>query len=242
MLKKTVAFGETMLRLAPPNHERILQTPYFMATFGGSEANAAVTLASLGAPAAYVTVLPERHPVAEALVTQLRSFGVDPSRIVRGPGRMGVYYMEIGAGQRPYKVVYDREYSSMALAKPGDIDWDKALADAGWFHISGITPALSASAAALSLEAVREARSRGLTVSCDLNYRKGLWKWGKPAADVVRELMAYVDVAVANEEDVQMTLGIPLEEYLRAPRIDVAEYERLTCRVLSEFPTCAGFR
>src|SRR5207245_10658850 len=126
--------------------------------------------------------------------------GMDTSGILRAQGRMGVYYVAAGANQRPSKVVYDRDYSAIALAKPGDIPWDKALEGAGWFHITGITPALSASAAELALESVRKAKEKGLTVSCDLNYRKNLWKYGKPAADVMREMVKFVDVAIANGE------------------------------------------
>ena len=143
---------------------------------------------SFGLPAAYVTVLPDANPIADAAIGELRRFGVDTSHIVRGKGRMGIYYLEAGANQRPSKVVYDRANSAIALAKPGDIDWDRAFEGAGWFHITGITPAISASAAELSLESMKKAREKGLTVSCDLNYRKNLWKYGKTAAEVMREL------------------------------------------------------
>src|SRR5207249_3959999 len=193
MAKTTVTFGEIMLRLAPPGLERLLQSPQFVATFGGGEANVAVAVAQLGLPAAYVTVLPDANPIADAAIGELRRFGVDTSRIVRGKGRVGIYYLEAGANQRPSKVVYDRERSAISLAKPGDIDWDKALEGAGWFHITGITPAISATAAELALESVAKARAKGITVSCDLNYRKNLWKWGKTAAQVMRELMQSVD-------------------------------------------------
>src|SRR6478672_3160113 len=159
--KTTVTFGEIMLRLAPPGFERILQTGQFVATFGGGEANVAVALSQLGLPAAFVTVLPDKNPIADAVVGELRRFGVDTSRIVRGKGRMGVYYVEAGANQRPSKVVYDRAASAISLAKPGAIDWDRALHDAGWFHVTGITPAISSSAADLALEAVKKARSKG---------------------------------------------------------------------------------
>src|SRR6478672_8905675 len=174
----TVTFGEIMLRLAPPGLERYLQTPQFVATFGGGEANVAVALAQFGMPAAFVTVLPSANPIADACIGELRRFGVDTSKIVRAKGRMGIYYLEAGANQRPSKVVYDRDNAAIGLAKPGDIDWDSALEGAGWFHITGITPALSASAADLALESVQKAGSNGITVSCDLNYRKNLWKWG----------------------------------------------------------------
>jgi 2-dehydro-3-deoxygluconokinase len=240
MLKTTVCFGEIMLRLAPPGFERILQSPRFVATFGGGEANVAVALASFGAPAAYVTVLPGGNPVADAAVAELRGRGVDTSRIVRGKGRMGIYYLETGANQRPSKVVYDRDGSAIALAKPGDIDWDGALEGAGWFHITGITPAISASAAALSLEAVKKAQARGITVSCDLNYRKNLWKWGKPAVEVMRELVGLADIAIANEEDVQMALGIQAQVDVESGELDLEQYRKLSAKVLAELPNLRG--
>jgi 2-dehydro-3-deoxygluconokinase len=231
----TVTFGEIMLRLAPPGFERFLQTPQFVATFGGGEANVAVTLASFGLPAAYVTVLPDKNPIADAAIGELRRMGVDTSKIVRGKGRVGIYYLEAGANQRASKVVYDRGQSAIALAKPGDIDWDRVFQGAGWFHITGITPAISASAADLALESVRKAREKGLTVSCDLNYRKNLWKWGKPAVEVMREMVKYVDVVIANEEDVQMTLGIQAEVDVHSGSLDHAQYQKLTDKVLEEY-------
>jgi 2-dehydro-3-deoxygluconokinase len=148
---------------------------------------------------------------------------------------MAVYYVENGANQRPSKVVYDREYSSIALAKPGDINWDDALKDAGWFHVTGITPAISASAADLALEAVKKAREKGITVSCDLNYRKNLWKWGKPAAEVMRELVKSIDIAIANEEDVQMALAMDAGVNVHSGKLDRSQYEKLTSRVLGDF-------
>ena len=232
MSKPTVTFGEFMLRLAPPGMERFLQSPLLVATFGGGEANVAVALASLGAPAAYVTVLPEKNPIADAAIGELRRFGVDTSQIVRGKGRMGIYFLETGANQRPSKVVYDRDGSAIALARPGAIDWDAALKGAGWFHTTGITPAISESAAELALESVRKARSMGVTVSCDLNYRKNLWKWGKPASAVMSELVKYVDFAIANEEDVQMALGIQAEVDVHAGQLERAQYKKLAEKVL----------
>jgi 2-dehydro-3-deoxygluconokinase len=231
----TVTFGEIMLRLAPPGFERFLQTPQFVATFGGGEANVAVALASFGAPASYVTVLPEKHPVADAAIAELRRCGVDTSHIVRGRGRMGIYYLEAGANQRASKVVYDRDSSAIALAGPGAIAWDAVLAGARWFHLTGITPAISASAAELSLEALRQARAAGATISLDLNYRKTLWKWGKPAAEVMPELARLVDIVIANEEDVQMTLGLDAEVDVRSGKLDLAQYEGLTAKVLRAF-------
>ncbi len=224
-----------MLRLAPPGFERFLQTSRFVATFGGGEANVAVALASFGLPAAYVTVLPDKNPIADAGVGELRRFGVDVSHIARGVGRLGVYYVEAGANQRPSRVVYDRENSAIALAKPGDIEWGRVFEGAGWFHITGITPAISRSAADLALESVRKARAAGVTVSCDLNYRKNLWKWGKSAAEVMPDLVRNADIVIANEEDVQQTLGIEAEVDVRAGSLDLGQYQRLSDRVLTAF-------
>jgi 2-dehydro-3-deoxygluconokinase len=235
MANRTVTFGEIMLRLAPPGTERFLQSPQFQATFGGGEANVAVSLAGFDMPATFVTVLPEKNPLADAAVGELRRFAVDTSKIVRGKGRMGIYFVEAGANQRSSKVIYDRENSAIALAKAGDIRWVAALDGAGWFHITGITPAISETAAALALESVRQAREMGITVSCDLNYRKNLWKWGKPAAIVMSELMRSVDVAIANEEDVQMALGIKADVDVTAGKLEHGQYEKLTGKVLSEY-------
>jgi 2-dehydro-3-deoxygluconokinase len=235
MSKLVVTFGEIMLRLAPPGFERFLQSPQFAATWGGGEANVAVAVAGFGNPARYVTVLPS-NPIAEAFVAELRRFNVDPSAIVRGKGRLGIYFVEPGANQRPSKVVYDREHSAIALARPGDIDWNKCFDGAGWFHVTGITPAISAGAADLALEAVKVAREKGITVSCDLNYRKNLWKWGKTAKEVMRELVKFVDVGIANEEDCQMALGIQVDVDVHSGQLEVDQYRKLTDQVLGEYP------
>jgi 2-dehydro-3-deoxygluconokinase len=225
-----------MIRLAPPGFERFLQSPQFLATFGGGEANVAVALAGFGNPARYVTVLPPANPIVEAFIGELRRFGVDPSQIVRQKGRFGIYFVEPGANQRPSKVVYDRDQSAIALAKPGDIDWAKCFDGAGWFHITGITPALSQSAADLAIESVRKAREAGLKVSCDLNYRKNLWKYGKKASEVMSELFQYVHVGIANEEDCQMALGIQAESDVHSGKLDREQYRKLTDTVLSKYP------
>ncbi len=235
MASLVVTFGETMLRLAPPGFERFLQSPHFVATFGGGEANVAVALAGFGNPARYVTVLPAGNPIADALLAELRGFGVDESRIVRVKGRMGVYFVEGGANQRPSRVVYDRENSAMALARPGDVDWKKVLEGAAWFHITGITPALSQSAADLSLEAMGAARTAGIMVSCDLNYRKNLWRYGKTAPEVMQELFRLVDIGIANEEDCQAALGIQ-SGALHAGRLEPGQYRGLAEKVLSAYP------
>lgn len=233
--KRIVTFGEIMLRLAPPGFERFLQSPGFVATWGGGEANVAVSVSGFGLPGAFVTVVPA-NPLADAMIGELRRFNVDTSRIVRGKGRMGVYYVENGANQRPSKVVYDREYSSIALAKPGDIDWDAALDGATWFHTTGITPAISQSAAALAMESVQAARAKGITVSCDLNYRKNLWKWGKKASEVMSELVRYVDVVVANEEDCQAALGIEASVDVHSGKLDQDVYRTLAAKVVAAYP------
>ena len=235
MTGKVVTFGELMLRLAAPGFERLLQTPGCDATFGGAEANVAVALSSFGIPTRYVTVLPENNPIADAAVAELRRCGVDTSRIVRGKGRLGIYYLEAGASQRPSRVVYDREQSAIALAKPGDIDWDRAFDGAEWFHITGVTPAISASAADLALESMRKARAMNLTVSCDLNYRKNLWKWGKSAVAVMSELVKAADIVIANEEDVQLTLGLETHVDVSAGDLGRGQYEALTSKVLSAY-------
>jgi 2-dehydro-3-deoxygluconokinase len=236
MSKYVVSFGEIMLRLAPPRTERFFQSPELVATFGGGEANVAAAVAGFGLPARYITVLPEKHPAAEAAIRELRGLGVDTSHIVRGEGRMGVYYVEAGANQRPSAVTYDRDRSAIALAKPGSIDWAKAFEGANWFHITGITPAISESSAALAMESVAAARGHGLTVSCDLNYRKNLWKWGKKAHEVMPELFQQVDVGIANEEDVQLALGIEAEANVESGHLDHGAYEKLAKAVLDKFP------
>ena len=170
-----LTFGEIMLRLKAPGVERFFQSPVLEATFGGGEANVAVSLANYGCDVSYITVLPD-NPIADACIAELRRFGVCTRLIKRGPGRMGIYFLEGGANQLPSKVVYDRAYSAIAMAKPGDINWDEAMDGIDWFHITGITPAISEGAMALSLESVKTAKSKGITVSCDLNFRKNLWK------------------------------------------------------------------
>ncbi len=234
-----VTFGEIMLRLAPPGHERFLQTPGFVATFGGGEANVAVALCGLGQPASYVTALPA-NPLAEACIGELRRFGVDTSAIVRRAGRLGIYFVEHGANQRPSKVVYDRDASAIALAQPGEFPWSAIFAGAAWFHLTGITPAISASASTLATEAVGAARAAGVPVSIDLNYRKNLWKWGKPATEVMPALVRLATHVVANEEDVQKTLGIACAADVHAGALDREHYQQLTAEVLRAYPNLAA--
>ena len=234
-MDRFVTFGEIMLRLTPPDHELLFQTNRLVATFGGAEANVAVSLANYGEKVSYVTAAPA-NPVGDAMVKEMRSFGIDTSCILRKGERLGVYYTETGAAMRPSKVVYDRAGSSISEVKPGDFDWDKILAGAKWFHTTGITPALSEGAAAVALEAVKACRTKGITVSCDLNYRNKLWKWGKSAREVMTEFARYVDVTIANEEDCQKCLGIEIDVDVTAGELDVSKYRVLADKVMAAYP------
>ncbi len=205
-MSKVVTFGELMLRLAPENYLRFVQSDKYEATFGGAEANVAVSLANYGVDVAFVTKLPS-HEIGQAAVNSLRKFGVDTSEIVRGGDRVGIYYCEKGASQRPSKVVYDRAYSAISQAKISDFNWNKIFKGVEWFHFTGITPALSDNVAKICLKACQEAKKRGITVSCDLNFRKKLWSKEK-AGEVMGELCNYVDYCIANEEDAKDVFGI----------------------------------
>jgi len=230
--------GELLLRLSPPGAERFFQTPVLRATFGGSEANVAVSLAAWGHGVRALTVLPANE-IGDAALEELRKKGLDTSCVLRAGRRLGVYFAEAGSGPRPSRVVYDREHSGLAEAKPGDFDWDKALTGFEWFHVSGITPALSASAAALTREAVEAARTRGLAVSIDLNYRAKLWRYGPKAPEVMRPLVRGADLLFANEEDCQRALGLSGPAGAGTGPLDPAAYEELTSRVLDAFPSLA---
>ena len=232
---KVLTYGEIMLRLKAPGVERFFQSPLMEATFGGGEANVAVSLANYGMDAAFMTVLPDSILGDEA-VKELRKFGVDTSRILRGKGRMGIYFLEAGANQLPSKVVYDRDNSAIALAKLVDIDWDKAFDGIDWFHITGITPAISESAMELSLESVKKAKAKSITVSCDINFRKNLWNYGKKATEVMTELAKYVDVVVANEEDCQKSLGVNIDVHVEGGELDRNKYKELSDKVLDLYP------
>jgi len=206
---KVVTFGELMLRLAPEGYLRFVQADTFQVTFGGGEANVAVSLANYGIDAAFVSKLPN-NDIGQAAVNSLRRYGVDTTKIVRGGDRIGIYFLEKGASQRPSKVIYDRAASAIALAKREDFDWDKIFDGVEWFHFTGITPALSDETAAITLDALKAAKAKGITVSCDLNYRKKLWSKAK-AKEVMTSLMPYVDVLIANEEDSSDVFGIKAE-------------------------------
>jgi 2-dehydro-3-deoxygluconokinase len=213
-MKTFVTFGEIMLRLSPPPFYRTVHTHSFDVTFGGAEANVAVSLSQFGMPTEFVTRIP-KNDVADLCVNSLRAVGVGTNFIARGGDRLGIYYMEFGAAQRGSKVIYDRANSSIATMKPGTIDWKAVFANAGWFHWTGITPAISESAAQCCLEAIKAAREMGVPVSADLNYRANLWKWGKKANEVMPEMVSLCDLAIGNEEDAEMVFGI------KAPDTDV---------------------
>ena len=215
MAKRVITFGEIMLRLAPEGYYRFVQANSFGATYGGGEANVAVSLANFGIDTAFVTKLPA-HEIGQAAVNELRKFGVDTSRIVRGGNRIGIYFLEKGASQRPSKVIYDRAHSAIAEASPEDFDWNEIFQNTDWFHFTGITPALNDTLAAICLDACKKAKELGLTVSCDLNYRNKLWSREK-AGQVMSELCKYVDVCIANEEDAADVFGI------RAANTDVTK-------------------
>ena len=206
---RVVTFGEIMLRLAPEGYLRFAQAEKFGAVYGGGEANVSVSLANYGLDSAFVTKLP-KHEIGQCAVNSLRKFGVDTSMIVRGGDRVGIYYNEKGASQRPSKVIYDRAYSAIAMASPEDFDWEKIFEGADWFHFTGITPALNPTVAGICLDACRAAKAKGVKISCDLNFRKKLWS-REEANKTMSELCKYVDVCISNEEDAHDVFGIDAE-------------------------------
>ena len=230
-----VTLGEIMLRLKSPGNERFFQSPMLEATFGGGESNVAAALSLLGKKTAFVTALPA-NPLGDGALSALRSKGVDTSAIIRRGDRLGLYFLEAGANQRASQVIYDRTGSSISTASPNDFDWDLVFKNAMWFHITGITPAISQKGSELSLKAVQEAKKRGVSVSCDLNYRKKLWKYGKSAPEVMHELVKYVDVAIANEEDCQKCLGIESDADVSSGELGLNRYKEISEKVLKQFP------
>jgi 2-dehydro-3-deoxygluconokinase len=234
-MKKIATFGEIMLRLSPPGAEKLLQSPLLTARFGGGEANVAVSLALFGHSVRYISVIPA-NDVGEAAVQEMRKYGIETRFILRQGKRLGLYFAETGANQRPSKVVYDREHAAIAEAKPGDIDWNATLEGVDWLHTTGITPAISASAAELTMEAVKKAREKGIGVSIDFNYRGKLWKYGKSAPEVMREIVRYADLGIGNEEDCQKSLGLKAPADVEGGKLDLSVYEKLTADVLEAFP------
>lgn len=213
-MRKVVTFGEIMLRLNPPGFLRFGQAKSFDVSFGGGEANVSVSLANFGMATDFVTRLPQ-NDLGDACVAYLRGHGVGTSKIIRGGKRIGIYFLENGVVQRGSKVIYDRDSSSIATIERGVVDWDMVFEDADWFHWTGITPAISAGLCEVCLEGIMKAKQKGLTVSCDLNYRAKLWKWGKKAGEVMPGLVKHCDIAIGNEEDADRVFGI------KAPDADV---------------------
>jgi 2-dehydro-3-deoxygluconokinase len=233
MSKKVVTFGEIMMRLSPPGYQRFAQARSFDVIYGGGEANVAASLANYGVPVDFVTRLPQ-NPLGEACMRFIREQGVGVDKIVWGGDRLGIYFLEMGAVARSSLVVYDRADSALATIQPGMVDWDSVFADAFWFHWTGITPAISEGAAAVCLEAVKAAKKAGLTISCDMNYRSKLWKWGKTPGEVMPELVGYCDVAIGNEEDAAKVFGIHAPDTdVTSGEVDAAKY-RTVCEALHE--------
>jgi len=234
-MKKYITFGEIMLRLKPPHCARFFQSPLLEATFGGGEANVAVGLARFGLNVAYVSVIP-KNAIGDACLGELRRQGVDTSLMVRKGDRLGIYFLENGANQRPSLVIYDRSHSAIAEARPGDIDWEWVFNGASWFHITGITPAISLSASELSLEAVKKAREKGVSITCDLNFRKNLWQYGKSAPEIMGDLVKYVDIVLGNEEDCQKSLGVKVNIDVESGELQIQQYQELTDQILDLYP------
>lgn len=234
-MKKYITMGEVMLRLKAPQKEKLFQTPMFEATFGGGEANVAVGLARFGLDASFVSAIPN-NIVGDACIRELQSHGVHTSFILRKGERLGIYYLEPGSNQRPSVVVYDRSYSAISTVDQNSFDFETIFSQAHWFHITGITPAISESAYRLALTALKKAKEMGVTVSCDLNYRKKLWKYGKRADEVMNDLIRFVDVAVANEEDCQKCLGISTESDVESGNLSTDIYKELAEDVLKTYP------
>lgn len=237
-MDKVVSFGEVMLRLATPGYERFGQSNTLSATFGGGEANVAVSLANYGIPVSFVSRLP-KNDIADACIRELRGLGVDTRYINRGGTRMGIYFLESGAVSRASKVVYDRAHSSISEISKGIIDWDEVFEGAGWFHWTGITPAISQGAADVCAEAIETANRKGITVSTDLNYRKNLWKYGKSASEVMPGLVAGCDVVLGNEEDAEKALGIVPEGVdVTGGHVEADAYLSVSRTIMEKFPRC----
>jgi 2-dehydro-3-deoxygluconokinase len=236
MKNKVITFGEIMLRLATPGYLRFAQATEFEATFGGGEANVAVSLVNYGIPASFVTSLP-KNDMGDSAISNLKSLDVDISLITRGGDRIGIYYLESGAVSRGSKVIYDRANSSFAKLKKGSIDWDKAFQGATWFHWTGITPAVSEGAADVCLEACEVASGKGITISTDLNFRNKLWKWGKTAGEVMEKLVSHCDIILGNEEDADMVFGIKPEGVdVTSGHVEGAAYESVGKQLMVKFP------
>ena len=234
-MSKFLTFGELMLRLKSPGRERLMQSPSLEATFGGGEANVAVSLANYGLDAEFLSVIPS-NSIGDAAIGELRRFNVGTDKIIRTDGRMGIYYLETGANQRASKVIYDRAYSAISMFDPEKYDWDSIFNNVTWLHISGITPAISEQTKDASIASVKEAKKRGITVSIDLNYRKNLWKYGVDAKEVMSVMTEYADVIIANEEDCQKSLGLECKSNVEGGKLDNEDYRKLSNSLLEKYP------
>lgn len=236
-MKKVITFGEIMLRLATPAYNRLIQSTSLNATFGGGEANVAVSLSNYGIPAEFITRLP-KNDIADWCISELRKYNVGTQYIARGGDRIGIYFLETGAVARPSKVIYDRQNSAISEIKPGMIDWHTVFEGAGWFHWTGITPAISQGAADACKEAIEVANKLGITVSTDLNYRKNLWKYGKSASEVMPDLVSGCDIVMGNEEDFKKVFGIKPEGFdvtATDGNINALEFESVCKQMKSKF-------
>ena len=237
-MEKVVTFGEVMLRLSAPGYERFGQSNTLISTFGGGEANVAVSLANYGIPVSFISRLP-KNDIADACVRELRGLGVGTDKIVLGGDRMGVYYLETGAVSRGSKVIYDRANSSIAEIKSGMVDWDAVFEGATWFHWTGITPAISQGAADVLLEAISVAKKKGLTISCDLNYRKKLWSYGKTAQEIMPDFVKDCDIILGNEEDAEKALNIKPEGIdVTSGELDNNAYLSVSQQIMEKYPNC----
>ena len=236
MTGKVATFGEIMLRLSPPGFMRFTQARTFDVIYGGGEANVAVSLANYGIPVEFITRIPN-HGIGEACIQFLRQSGVNTGKIVRGGARLGIYFLETGASARPSKVIYDRAHSAISTATPEMFDWDEIFKGVSWFHWTGITPAISQNLADICLDAVKNAKKKGVTVSCDLNYRSMLWKYGKEPIDVMPELVKHCDVAIGNEEDAEKVLGISAPDTdVTSGKIDAKNYKVVVEKIVKKYP------
>lgn len=236
MNEKVVTFGEIMLRLSPPSYLRFIQARSFEVIYGGGEANVAVSLANFCIPVYYVTRLPQNE-IGDACIQFLRQYGVNTNKIIRGGDRLGIYYLEKGASTRGSKVIYDRANSSISTAKIDMFEWDKIFEDINWFHWTGITPAISQNLADNCLEAVKVAKNKGVFISCDLNYRSKLWKYGKKPSDIMSELVNYCDLAIGNEEDAEKVFGIKAPETdISSGKINAQKYKFVGEKLMKKFP------
>jgi len=233
---RVLTFGEIMLRLSPPNFKRFTQARNMDIIYGGGEANVAVSLANFGIPVDYVTKLPN-NDLGDACIQFLRQFGVNTKKIIRGGDRLGIYFLEIGSSVRPSKVIYDRTHSAISEANLSDFNWDSIFDGVQWFHWTGITPAISQNLADICLEAIKVARQKGITISCDLNYRSKLWKYGKEPSEVMPKLVKYCNMAIGNEEDADKVLGIRAPDTdVTSGTIDAEKYQFVVEEMLNQYP------